>query len=319
MLLKPTTLFQEPPNTIINLNEQHKEERIDAVINATGTPCNTELKMSDITELELLKTKCEKLEKEVNFLNFSENTFLDRPEMFTYYSGITLDVFKLILESIRPGLMAKNQRITEFQKSLLCLMKLRLNMPFKDLGFRFNLTCTTASMIFRKVIILLEHMFKPLIYWPDREALRSTMPQSFFNVFGNSVAVIIDCFEIAIEKPSNLKARAQTWSSYKNKNTVKYLIAITPQGSISYISEGWGGRVSDKYITENSNFLNKLIPGDVVLADRGFTISESVGFHCATLKIPGFTRGLPQLHPCTIEETRKIASVRIHVERVIRT
>lgn len=59
-------------------------------------------------------------------------------------------------------------------------------------------------------------MFKNLIYWPDRESLRSTMPRSFFTSFGNNVAVIIDCFEIGIEKPSNLKAKAQTWSSYKN-------------------------------------------------------------------------------------------------------
>lgn len=114
------------------------------------------------------------------------------------------------------------------------------------------------------------------------------MPRSFFNAFGNSVAVIIDCFEIAIEKPSNLKAKAQTWSSYKNKNTVKYLIAITPRGVVSFISEGWSGRVSDKHITENCTLLKNLLPGDVVLADRGFTISESVGFHFAILKTPAF-------------------------------
>lgn len=124
----------------------------------------------------------------------------------------------------------------------------------------------------------------------------------------------INCFEIGIEKPSNLKAKSQTWSSYKNKNPVKYLIAITPQGVISFISEGWGGRVSNKHITENCNLLNKLLPGDVVLADRGFTISESVGFHFATLKTPAFIKCLPQLHPFSIEETRKLVSVRIHVE-----
>jgi len=140
------------------------------------------------------------------------------------------------------------------------------------------------------------------------------MPRSFFNAFGNSVVVIIDCFEIGIEKPSNLRAKAQTWSSYKNKNTVKYLIAITPQGVVSFISEGWGGRVTN---TENCMFLKNVLPGDVVLADRGFTVSESIGFHFSTLKIPAFTRILPQLHPCSIEETRKIASVRIHVERII--
>lgn len=79
-----------------------------------------------------------------------------------------------------------------------------------------------------------------------------------------------------------------------------------------------GGRVSDKHITENCDFLENLLPGDIVLADRGFTINESVGFHYAIMvKTPAFTKGQPQLHSCSIEKTRKIASVRIHVERVI--
>ncbi|XP_060871942.1 uncharacterized protein LOC132946120 [Metopolophium dirhodum] len=324
MELKPTQLF---PNTV-QLNVVDSSEHsmsIDVpndILNdgteESGTACNTDLKLNDINELENLRDKCSELQNQVDYFNLSEKTFIGREKMLTYYTGLeSMAVFNLVLDHIKHGLTANNQRLNEFQKLLLCLMKLRLNVPFTDLGYRFNVTCSTASIIFRKVIILLEHMFKNLIYWPDREALRSTMPRSFFNIFGNSVAVIIDCFEIAIEKPSNLKARAQTWSSYKNKNTVKYLIAITPQGSISYISDGWDGRVSDKHITENCNFLNNLIPGDVVLADRGFTINESVGFHCATLKTPAFTKGLPQLHPCSVEETRKIASVRIHVERII--
>ena len=77
--------------------------------------------------------------------------------------------------------------------------------------------------------------------------------------------VIIDCFEIFIDRPTNLLARAQTYSSYKHHNTVKYLIGITPQGTVSFISKGWGGRVSDKHLTENSNLLSSLIPGDTVL------------------------------------------------------
>ena len=60
---------------------------------------------------------------------------------------------------------------------------------------------------------------------------------------------------------------------------------------MSYISEGWGGRTSDKYLTEHCSLLSYLVPGDMVLADRGFDISDSVGFYCSTLKIPAFTRG----------------------------
>lgn len=98
---------------------------------------------------------------------------------------------------------------------------------------------------------------------------------------------------------------------------MKYLIGITPQGAISFISKGWGGRDSDKHITENCGILNKLLPGDIVLADRGFDIKDSVGMMCAEVKVPAFTKGRCQLDAKAVENTRAIAHLRIHVERVI--
>ena len=143
------------------------------------------------------------------------------------------------------------------------------------------------------------------------------MPQCFQVAFGNKTTVIIDCFEVFINRPSNLMARAQTYSNYKNHNTVKILVGITPQGSISFASNAWGGRTSDKFLTDNCGILKKLLPGDLVMADRGFTIQESLIFHGAELAIPAFTRGKDQLDPVDVEGTRGIANVRIHVERII--
>ena len=45
------------------------------------------------------------------------------------------------------------------------------------------------------------------------------------------------------------------------------------------------------YITENSGLLRNLLPGDLILADRGFTIEQMVGLYCAEVKIPSFTKG----------------------------
>ena len=91
------------------------------------------------------------------------------------------------------------------------------------------------------------------------------MPLCFHEAYGLSVASIIDCYEIRIKIPSNLVAQAATWSQYKQAHTVKVLIAIAPQGSTVFISDAWGGRVSDKFLTWESQIWEKLLPGDTVL------------------------------------------------------
>ena len=90
-------------------------------------------------------------------------------------------------------------------------------------------------------------------------------------------------------------ARAQTYSNYKHHNTMKVLIGIAPQGTISFVSEAWGGRTSDKFLTGNCDILKNLLPGDLVLADRSFTTHEEVWYYGAKLHIPAFTKGKSQL------------------------
>ena len=46
-------------------------------------------------------------------------------------------------------------------------------------------------------------------------------------------------------------------------------------------------------------------------------IRESVSLKQSKLVIPAFTKGREQLDPIGVEKTRALASVRIHVERVI--
>ncbi|KAK7940078.1 hypothetical protein WMY93_003404 [Mugilogobius chulae] len=186
-----------------------------------------------------------------------------------------------------------------------------------DIAHRFNIAPSTVSKCFIAVLDVMYWRMKRIIQWPEREQLHLTMPMEFRHAFGLKCAVLIDCFEIFIERPSCLEERAGTWSSYKHHNTIKILIGITPQGSISFLSECWGGRVSDKHITEHCGLLDKLIPGDMILADRGFDIQDVVGACGAEAKIPAFTKGKSQLSPLELEATRKIAHLRIHVERVI--
>jgi len=83
--------------------------------------------------------------------------------------------------------------------------------------------------------------------------------------------------------------------------------------AVTLVSESWGGHVSNKYLTEHCAILRKLLAGDVILADSGFVFSELIG---ASLHIPAFIKGKDQLSAIEIKETRTIANVQIHVERV---
>lgn len=60
-----------------------------------------------------------------------------------------------------------------------------------------------------------------------------------------------------------------------------------------------------------------LLPGDLILADRGFKIHESVGMFCAEVKIPAFTKGKKQLSHAEVDTSRQLSRDRIHVERTI--
>jgi len=250
---------------------------------------------------------------------FREESFQDNDKKVHCLTGLPAFLTLMVVFDFVKPYIADSGRVslTKFQKLLLTLMKLRLKLSLQFLAYIFNISQSTASQTFLTVLDVLFVRLRGFVYWPERDELRMSMPMDFRKHFGLKVVCIIDCFEIFIERPSNLLARAKTWSSYKHHNTVKFLIGIAPQGCITYLSRAWGGRSSDKYIVENSDFLTKLLPGDLVLADRGFDIQESVGLMCAEVKIPAFTKGKSQLSPLEVESTRNIAHVRIHVERVI--
>jgi len=140
------------------------------------------------------------------------------------------------------------------------ILKLRLNLFDEDIAYRFGVHASTVSRNFHRVLDVAFVKTAHLIKWPDRETLHLTMPMSFRKFF-KQCCVIIDCSEIFIERPTDLLARAQVWSNYKHHSTVKFLIGITPQGTISYISDCVGGRMSDKEIVEQSSLLQHLLPG----------------------------------------------------------
>lgn len=96
-------------------------------------------------------------------------------------------------------------------------------------------------------------------------------------------------------------------------------MSTTPDGLINFISRGYGGRASDTIIVEDSGFLNCLSEGMDVMADRGFKFTSGLlARKKCTLVRPPSVCADTQLSKEQVLEAKKIASLRIHIERVIR-
>ena len=298
---------KEPEGNSLSVVEIQTVETSDSISNLQN-----ELNSAYAT-IRTLKIEIDRLKP------FTESSLQSKSnEFIQHYTGLpNFKVLKTIFDFLVGEQSHGGRKLTMFQEYMVALLKLRHNLSSQDLAYRFDVHASTISRILLKWLTLMDIRLRPLIMWPERENLRKTTPECFRAEFGDKVAVIVDWFEVFIERPSNLLARSCTWSNYKHHNTIKFLIGITPQGVVSFISDAWGGRVSDKYLTEHCGMLNYVLPGDIVLADRGFDISDSVGMQQAHLHIPAFTKGKTQLSALEVEQTRAIANVRIHVERVI--
>ena len=178
-----------------------------------------------------------------------------------------------------------------------------------------EILCPNA--IFTTWIKFLSRELGWLISWPERSVIRRNLP-TVFRKYYPKCCVILDCSESFIETPSSLNDAAKCWSEYKHHTTIKYLVGITPNGAVSYLSECYGGRASDKFIVNDSNFLDFLRPGDQVMADRGFKIQDELAFHQCTLAIPPSKHNDLQMVSSAVQETSKIANVRIYVEQAIK-
>ena len=195
------------------------------------------------------------------------------------------------------------------------MCRLRQSLKEQDLSYRFQISQPTVSRIFNTWISFIYFKFKEVPLWPTRESIDQFMPTCFRSMYPTT-RCIIDATEIFIEMPAIPSAQQLTFSNYKNHNTLKALIGITPSGVVSFISDLYGGNISDKKLTHLSGLLDLLEPGDAIMADCGFTIDDILP-PGVTLNVPPRLNDSGQLTESERTTTRHIASVRIHVERAM--
>lgn len=276
--------------------------------------CPTKINFSN------LNRETESLNYNPNSSSFKENSLrrvrsliLSNPKAY-----IGVDQKWLSILDVLSNKIEYHGKLKPIDVIYLVLRKLRLNESFQIIANEFGVTKSIASYLFRRFLPFISDHLKELVFWPSATSIRKCLPVAFRKSY-RKVQTVIDCFEIEMEKPSDPVTQALTWSSYKNANTLKYFISITPNGLINFISTGYGGRITDELITSKCGNLNNLTQGMQAMADRGFKkIENLVLAKGAQLVRPPSVKTGVKSTKAQVLLGRKVAGLRIHVERAIR-
>lgn len=275
-------------------------------------------------ENDMLKKENEKLKKdlETQKQTFSFNQISSQPDKINYYTGLPDADTVFFLESLLSKFDLQYhfdwnvQKIPLVDQLLLTLMKLRINCGILDLSTRFNSSRATVTNIFITISsalhdILYVGMMENKI--PSRFKNQTSLPECF-RPFPNC-RIVLDCTEVAVSNTESLDTQSHLYSHYKGGTTLKALIGVAPNGIITFTSDLYGGSTSDKAITADCGLLQQLEAGDMVMADKGFTIRDILPAG-VSLNIPTFlVNGQFTLEE--VNHNRLIASARVHVERSI--
>ena len=161
---------------------------------------------------------------------FDEIFFYNDNDKVRFYTG--LHSFQVLIKTfhlIELHVKRHSMHLNKFQEFIMVLMKLRLDVPHLDLAYRFDVSRPVVTRVISAWLVVMDVRLSPLISWSTHDAFYKTMPQCFVDSFGYKTTVIIDCFEIFIDRPTHFMAKAQTFSNYKHHNTVKVLIGISPR------------------------------------------------------------------------------------------
>ena len=147
------------------------------------------------------------------------------------FTGLpSYNVFTVIVTHLSPLITKENSlgsSLTIADELLVTLMKISQAFTNQIIGNMFEIHESKVTKIFHKWIDVMFWGLQPLIVWPDKEIIVTHMPSCFKPRYSKAVC-IIDCSKVFIQRPTSLTARGHTYSNYKSHNTVKFLVAITP-------------------------------------------------------------------------------------------
>eukprot|EP00752_Nemacystus_decipiens_P017825 g15981.t1 len=213
-----------------------------------------------------------------------------------------------------------------------CLMVLRTGLPVVAVANLFGVTDTTGGRAFTTWVHFLSGALRPFVRLPDVHEIvdpdtgKSTAPRNFINQGFGRVTVVLDATELETVRVWQTDLAYYMFSPYKHRPTGKALVGVTARGAICYMSELYGGRLSDTELVQKAGVIDELSAkgfgghqGFTVMADKGFNgIGVQLLEAGMSMVVPPYARrGEEQFLQDDAAYTQEVANVRIHVERAI--
>ena len=252
----------------------------------------------------------------------------DKPSLFQYHTGLpSYDVFMALyyyleekvkdMQYVSTSAMEHNterfsqkpgrkRSLTLQEEFFSTLVRLRLGLPSKHCSRLFGISESTFSVVFNTWVIVLAKELEQICLMPSTEKTLESKAACFDRF--PMTRIVLDCTELFSQTPGTLENHKQLHSFYKHHSTVKFLVGMSPSGAITFVSKMWGGRASDKKITQTSDdLLMALDAGNSVMVDRGFTISDDLPVGVKLIIPPFKNKTTGQLTPEQLQHSEFIS------------
>ena len=156
-------------------NEQLKLQKVALEASLTGN--HTELAKTNAEKSMLLQLR-DTLESQVERERFGGESIRDDVKA-CFYTGLPTFTLFISLFNILKSYAQVVPESKGMNKFFAVLVRLRLNLPMKDLAYRLHCSESIFSNIFHKWLHIMHHNLSQLIQWPDGETLRANLPPSF--------------------------------------------------------------------------------------------------------------------------------------------
>ncbi|KAL2089208.1 hypothetical protein ACEWY4_016107 [Coilia grayii] len=275
-----------------------------------------------LDRIQELEEKNEALEKEFKELKISCTFVLERfiqsdvnIRLYTRFPNYRefLLFWELIEPSVHKMVRASRQSLQPIDELFLSLMYLSAGFTELDLANRFLISTSTVSRIICSWTNFLYTLLGSVSIWIEAEDVKAHLPDDFKEF--SDTQIIVDCTELKCQTPSSPVIQSEMYSPYKSHCTMKALIGIAPHGPITFISSLYEGSISDKEVFRKSGLIDLLTDDMAIMVDKGFLINDLVK---CKVYCPPFLKKSSQMSAPSVLKTQKIASLRVHVERVIR-